>query len=426
MIELVVVILIIIVLAGLLLPAITGAFRTATRARQVDDMYKLKAALEAFKGKYGIYPPSRIRLREGTAYNMTEGFDAFSVKMLKRIWPSINPVTTTTPTGDPNTAAVADPNRRFLWCVDAAGKELDRTQWTRTYELEGDECLVFFLGGISQFVRDPTTGEATGEIILHGFTKRANDPSGIPNSAEPATLVREESLHTFDAKRLYVRSEAKGEVALPPAGAIDTTSASTAGVLVAGHGFPGSNGTRYLSSGGGAAAWRLPSFFSLGVDDPLNRRPWAYFSGYDGAGYRPDDCNLPGAATAEWFESLDKTAFASTAASQQFQCKFLTVRTSGAYPICESMAPNPYCESVPLPTGGSVIRWHQPNAFQLVSTGPDGKYGPGGQLPRSKSGADSPPTASFIDLQTTGSSYDNITSVSDSSDLGTFNEQQKR
>src|SRR6476619_7558107 len=82
MIELIVVILIIIVLAALLLPAVMGALRSKELVQQTDDMGKLTAALEAFKSRYGMYPPSRIRLREGTPYNLNEGFDAHSVKML--------------------------------------------------------------------------------------------------------------------------------------------------------------------------------------------------------------------------------------------------------------------------------------------------------------------------------------------------------
>src|SRR4051812_38947291 len=82
MIELIVVIMIILVLAALLLPAVRNAFTTAKGVQQVDDMGKLQAGLDAFKSRYGIYPPSRIRLREGTAYNTSEGFDAHSLKML--------------------------------------------------------------------------------------------------------------------------------------------------------------------------------------------------------------------------------------------------------------------------------------------------------------------------------------------------------
>jgi hypothetical protein len=168
---------------------------------------------------------------------------------------------------------------------------------------------------------------------------------------------------------------------------------------------------------------KLPSYFSIGAADKEERRPWAYFSGYDGQGYRPDDCNLPSNATDDWFEALDKTTYPSTAASQQFQCKYLAP-TGGNFFNCESMAPNPYCTGVPLPTAGTPINWQNPNGYQLVSTGGDGKYGPGGQIPRPKVGADAPPTASYIDLSNAGSSFDNVTNVSGSARLGEFNERQ--
>ena len=160
-------------------------------------MGKLQAGLDAFKSKYGVYPPSRVRLREGTAYNTNEGFDAHSLKVLKQIWPSFNPVTVAGTAGDPNTAQVADESAipLVLRRSEQDPPSIRRPNvWTDTYELEGDECLVFFLGGIAEFDRsipNPT-------IILHGFTKRANDPSGIPNANIPATQTRDAPLVEFE------------------------------------------------------------------------------------------------------------------------------------------------------------------------------------------------------------------------------------
>lgn len=424
MIELIVVILIILALAALLLPAVMSALGKANFVSQVKDMGDLTAALDAFKSKYGVYPPSRIRLREGSAYNTNEGFDAHSLKMLKLIWPSLNPVTVAGTAGDPNTAA-APVNRRYLWCCDVPGKALDPNQWTQTYELEGDECLVFFLGGIAEFDRslpNPT-------ITMHGFTKRVNDPSGIPNAAVPATNTREAPLVEFQAARLIVRT-GEEQIEAPPAGNIDNTTATTPNV---GHAFPNATITRYLNTNA-ATIQKLPSYLSLGPSG-ADRRPWVYFSAYDsngGYGYRPDDVNFPSTAGYEWFESVDPGTAPSTAAQQRFQIKFLSPR-AGNYVNTVSGFPNPYSESFPYGAPdagttlnpGSGVRWQNANRFQLIGTGSDGKYGPGGQIPRASSGVDNPPDVTFVDLATTGASFDNPTNVSGSQRLGEFNVSQK-
>jgi prepilin-type N-terminal cleavage/methylation domain-containing protein len=56
LIELLVVIGIIVVLAGLLLPAITGAYKKAQRAAMANDLQAVGAALDAYKRDFGDYP----------------------------------------------------------------------------------------------------------------------------------------------------------------------------------------------------------------------------------------------------------------------------------------------------------------------------------------------------------------------------------
>jgi prepilin-type N-terminal cleavage/methylation domain-containing protein len=447
LIELIVVILIIMVLAALLLPAVMSGFRQAGLVQQVDDMGKLQAGLDAFKAKYGVYPPSRVRLRENTPYNTNEGFDAHSLKVLKQIWPSFNPETVAGPVGDPNTTSpypLNDPRRHvYLWCCDNPNKAYDpvsnpnpRANWTGTYELEGDECLVFFLGGIAQFDRsDPKP-----TIILHGFSRRANDPSDIPNAGVPATQTRDAPLVEFNANRLYIRAGAD-QIEPPPGGQINATTATTP---IVGHAFPNATITQYLKldptnpfAANGIA--KLPSYLSLGPSAQADRRPWAYFSAYDSQGsygYRPDDVNFPSVDGNEWFESVNPTTAPTTPAYQRFQLKFLPPRASGGmnFVNTDSYFPNPYTESAPygmpdtggLATNGASVRWQNPNRYQLISTGTDGKYGPGGQIPRSTVGTDNPPFVSYVDLTNTGASFDNVTTVSGSQRLGDFNQSQQK
>src|SRR5205814_1313241 len=90
--------------AALLLPAIQGALRRTQLVKEGDDLRGLSTALEDFKAKYGIYPPSRIRLRENTKYDPNDPFDAHSVKYLKQIWPSL---------------IFPNANQCILWCKDS-------------------------------------------------------------------------------------------------------------------------------------------------------------------------------------------------------------------------------------------------------------------------------------------------------------------
>lgn len=423
LIEVLIVILVIIILAALLLPAIQGAFRQAKLTQQIDDMSRLTAALEAFKNRYGVYPPSRIRLREGTRYNQAEGFDAHSAKWLKRIWPTLRLQTETVAVGAntaiPSTGNIAT-TTRFLWCVDQPNKDATEANWTGVYELEGDECLVFFLGGIPQFDRN----NPNSVIILHGFSKRANDPSGVPNGNIPATVNRDLPLMEFEGKRLHVRVGGD-EVRLPtggaPPGAPVQFDNGTLGPNAPerAHTFPNAQITQYLNNG-----LKLPSYFSTGQDDFSLRRPWAYFSGYDSQGYRPGDFDLPTTGGAGWFEALDERSAPSTFSGAGFEFQLRYLAPSGGQ-LCraESPAPNPYSDGPPdpnlgNPTGGILVRWHNASTYQLISTGSDGKYGPGGMLPRNPEASPQP------DMTNSGTSYDNVTNVSGSAKLGDFNRQQ--
>ena len=436
-IELVVVILIILVLMALLLPAVMSAFTSAKFVSQVDDMGRLNAGLEAFKAKHGFYPPSRIRLREGSAYNINEGFDAHSLKMLKAVWPSLTPMTVPGAAGVADTSGTPVPvTRRYLWCCDNPNKVFDpasnpnaANNWTGIYELEGDECLVFFLGGIAQFDRT----EPKPTIILHGFTKRPNDPSGIPTAAIPASLSRDPPLMEFISGRLYVRA-GEEQIEAPPAAAIPIATATSPNI---GHAFPNAAITRYLQTNA-ANTPKLPSYLAIGPSAKADQRPWAYFSSYDASGsygYRPDDCNFPSTAGYDYFESVDPSTNPTTVAQQRYQIKFLPPRGATTnYVNTVSGFPNPYTESLPygmpdaggLTTNGAGVRWQNPNRFQLISPGSDGKYGPGGQIPRNSVGTDNPPDVTFIDLTNTGASFDNATNVSGSQRLGEFNQSQQR
>ncbi|QDU60297.1 Type II secretion system protein G precursor [Planctomycetes bacterium Pan216] len=325
LVELLVVIVILGLLVAFLLPAIMGAIGAANLTRGHAEINELSLALEKFKDQFGIYPPSRIRLKENQRYDLTDAFDAHSFKYLRKIWPQI--------AIEPGTGTSAT---TFNWFDDGS---------TTSYELEGDECLVFFLGGIAQ----PQTG---GIYATYGFSADPENPSGVPVTSTATSLSRVGPFYNFDAGRLYQRTATDGPIALAAAendwdfGATDPRPTT-----------------------------KLPSYRALESEGP-----YAYFSSYEGRGYRPYDCELGLASNGDI-----PLAF--------FQMTWPNISTanSGSPPTVHAsdcFAPNPLTETDHAPTGGEVVRPFNPNTYQIISPGEDGLFGRGGQFGASTGSSD--------------------------------------
>jgi hypothetical protein len=120
--------------------------------RAQNEISQLSAAVDNFKEHFGAYPPSRIKLSETCNYpdrDRPGTLDADSVSFLHLIWPAF----------DLDTGGAID------WNGDHAIKG----DWT----LEGDECLVFFLGGV-QF----RAGETNGYMGFSTDPKDRKRPAG--------------------------------------------------------------------------------------------------------------------------------------------------------------------------------------------------------------------------------------------------------
>jgi prepilin-type N-terminal cleavage/methylation domain-containing protein len=165
LIELLVVIAIIAVLVGLL-----GAGAQMVRARVRDvaarnDITQLSASIQTFKTKHEIsYLPSRIVLREdlnyGTHSNATmRQYEIASIGYLRRLWPRLQPYSAT-------------PGSGIDWNQDGVITSGD----SGSFLLEGDQCLVFFLGGAQDLM--------TGACI--GFSTSKSNPMSQTAAREPA------------------------------------------------------------------------------------------------------------------------------------------------------------------------------------------------------------------------------------------------
>jgi hypothetical protein len=358
-----------------------------------------------------VYPPSRIRLRESTCYASNPAhpdyeFDQHSVRYLRSIWPQIQVQFHNGMTGQVSTTISGSPAQLFVWSKEvsasaeavggAIGLSAEATgilNAPRGYELEGDECLVFFLGGVAEW--DGT------QYTLHGFTRSPTNPSGVPNTLRPESLNRDTPMFEFKADRLFSRTAFPGLVEAN---------------ITAGNNWWGD----FRAGTGALRPQKLPSYRALSSTNPSNPKPYAYFSSYEGSGYKPDDCNIPDSFQTE-----------ETVANFQIRFPFISTLVSGATPTgspptfghVTSTGPNPLIQSSPVYPPGTalgsevnpvtgVLRCFNDNSYQLMSPGSDGMYGGGGLI-----------TTTFI-VRSGSFSDDNVTNVSGDRRLGEYSRSQ--
>jgi general secretion pathway protein G len=183
LIELMVVIAIIIVLVALLLVGINYAYVRAKVTTANSDIQQLDAAMKAFKAKYGVYPPDQIRLYSYLSDYQNDIAGKYkwsnpalarrSLAFLNRMWPAL---------GNFGSTAVSGTNPPIAW--NGIGPFTAATASPVGYEdLDGDQCLVFFLGGIPS----PAAGGGPPWAQPLGFSVNPQDPSMMVN--QPAANV---------------------------------------------------------------------------------------------------------------------------------------------------------------------------------------------------------------------------------------------
>jgi prepilin-type N-terminal cleavage/methylation domain-containing protein len=155
LVELLIVIAIIGLLVSLISAAVWKATATANRVRNQTEISQLATAVESFKQKFGIYPPSKILLGERITDYFKDGnaktqpispFHLDSYATLTTIFPRL------------------DFSKAFF--IDWDGNRA----LSPPVILEGDQCLVFFLGGIPQV-------DGNGRPFCSGFSTNPADPT---------------------------------------------------------------------------------------------------------------------------------------------------------------------------------------------------------------------------------------------------------
>jgi prepilin-type N-terminal cleavage/methylation domain-containing protein len=177
--ELLMVILIIGVLAALLIPAIQNAIRNAREAEVVVEIKGLEKGITDFNNRFGMDPPSFIVLCEQATDWAADwspsgsppvaGLDEIhrrtSRALVRQLWPDFD-------------FAYSDPVLSGAMDINGDGDTVD------TLVLNGAECLVFFLGGVSETnVVDRTgalkSGATAGDPITW-WSNRLRRQSTVP------------------------------------------------------------------------------------------------------------------------------------------------------------------------------------------------------------------------------------------------------
>lgn len=149
LIEILVVIAIIAILASLLLVGVMSFLVKGPEAKARNDILQFSSQLQKFKSERGFYPPDQIVLKSAyTQYNVSNALDKQSLMYITAMWPNL---------GSFGGMAWAgyQANGTTPVAIPAGG-----------VTLEGDQCLVFFLGGIP---------DANGKVT--GFSNNPKNPT---------------------------------------------------------------------------------------------------------------------------------------------------------------------------------------------------------------------------------------------------------
>ncbi len=195
LVEILTVIVIIGILAGLAIPAITRALGTAKEAAIRTEIDVMSQAMEAYKLEHGDYPPdfSDWEAVERHFRSAFPGIDNNELRILAQFTHYAPGMLRMGDTGAPNgSGSTSDP--RIATNYAHYPHAIDRA-----------EALVFCLGGYSKDAKRPFTGQG-GPLVKRGGAAFAAEPNGDNNDylAYQFNSEREPGFFDFDSPQLTV------------------------------------------------------------------------------------------------------------------------------------------------------------------------------------------------------------------------------
>lgn len=310
--ELLVVISIIGILVAIMVPTVFYYIDKGTETKAASELGQLATSVTNFKTKFGCFPPSKIKLCANRADYGTGSLDVESLYWIDKMWPRIGNFTNIAWNGN---IPVSLPQ-----------------------VLEGNECLVFFLGGIPSF-----TAGSPGTYGCLGFATSPTNPASTTNTQD-----RIGPFYNFEPARLYSFSPS---------------------------GFPS-----YLDP--------------RSTPTDLQKKPYAYFS----SGKRPNqyDTVLGQTTTGSTAVTLPSssvvtigmilvgpplnpgTSVASITSATQITLSANATFT-GTFPLgtgthCGMIGARPYFSVLPT-AGAPAYKYHNSDTFQIIFAGKDRTFG---------------------------------------------------
>jgi general secretion pathway protein G len=347
LVELMIAMVIIGLLVSLLTVAVVKALNVGKRTKNRAEISQLEAALSQFKQRFGVIPPSRLKLCEHlNNYNLNNQLDADSVAFITKMFPSIdmNAWSTTGMNWNGNKDPASTPPGADI--IDGP------------VILEGDQCLVFCLGGIpawSTINGNPSPTPVPPAVL--GFSANPKLPAYTGNPLSPDPKLSSDGdrigpFFEFQSSRLVLIGDASGNL-LPAPNFNNPPATNPLGRSHLHY--------SYLDTYG----------VSNGLGGLVNPRPpyqvYAYFSSYKATNGYNRYFGSP--APLSGFSDCPSLYFDPVLGEGGVPIKtnsdFKQGKWPQLWPYAESDPPNP--------------RYQKPNLYQIISAGGDGEWGPGSQ-----------------------------------------------
>lgn len=349
LVELLAVLVIIGILVGLITAAVMGARTAARRAKILLEIDNLSTALNAYKEKFGEYPPDCSGLTNSNAAIYNVARRDFMRHMLKAFPRLSTKVIGTNP----------DPLQQFYAMRDYIRNSSNVAIDPLNGQLDPSTALVFFLGGLPTLANTGSSIQVSGSSRMAGF---AADPTN-PFLRSDQSSSRIPPFFDFDPARL---TDYSGN---PP----DTSP----------------RWYRYVPDTGSTAS-AMPYIYFKAKGQGVRFRAvnqqasqGAYDNSFAGPGYD---------VTGTW------------GVPQVWQSNLTRDVTTGN---AELVSPYVICKF----TSGSLVadRWPGHDSFQIISAGIDGKYGLSNFVPPE---AGNKISSGARPASQTGTENDNLTSFS--------------